>query len=99
MGQAWEKTVSVCYVSLPPAAAPGLRQILVHTTGDPRSALALANLSAKPLKLLLYARTADEIIAAQIVTVTSGSGMPTDPSLFSPLAGLTQSAIIASVSE
>ena len=32
-------------------------------------------------------------------TSTSGSGMPTDPILFAPCTGLTQSAIIASVSE
>ena len=32
-------------------------------------------------------------------TWTSGSGMPTDPVLFGPFTGFTQSAIIASVSE
>ena len=32
-------------------------------------------------------------------TVTSGIGMPTDPILFGPRNGLTNAAIVASVSE
>ena len=32
-------------------------------------------------------------------TWTSGSGMPTEPSLFGPFTGLMHSAIIASVNE
>ena len=37
--------------------------------------------------------------ASKMRTLTSGSGIPTDPSLFGPFTGFTQSAIIASVSE
>ena len=35
--------------------------------------------------------------ASKILTATSGSGIPTDPILFSPFTGLTHSAIIDSV--
>ena len=39
------------------------------------------------------------LVAVEDADVTSGSGMPTEPILFGPFTGLTQSAIIASVSE
>lgn len=66
MGAQWEKTGGVCYVTLPLSRLPGSRQILVSTAGDPRAVLASVHLSGNALGLLLYARTADDIITWQM---------------------------------